>query len=230
MRNRLRAASSATFGGAHVVFGGVERGLGLLHFLERDGLALVQSRRCRLSLICARLSVERALFNAVDAAMKSFCACTMSVGFDHEQRLADADDVAGLDEQLGDPAGIGREDRRRAIFVDGDLAFGHVLGAEHLLLDGFHRQRRPLGGGRIEQAPRPLRLARDCGVHVRRFAVGLRLDRPDDGGASDDERHERSAPACAPTGHAPGTWSDGGRWTRRFHPRTAPCRRSYEQH
>ncbi len=62
----------------------------------------------------------------------------------------------GLTNSLRDPARIGREDRRGAVLVDRDLAFGHVLGAECLLLAGFHCQRRPLRGGRIEQPARPL--------------------------------------------------------------------------
>ena len=176
-------------GGAHVVFGGVERALGLLHFLERNGLALVEQA---LPLVVDLGEIERraGLVQRGRGGDEVVLRLHHVGRFDREQRLAGRYDVAGLDEQLGDAAGIGREDRRRAIFVDGDLAFGHVLGAEHSLLGGFHRQRRPLRGGGIEQPPRPLRLARDCGVHVGRFAGRLRLDRPDHGGASDDERHD----------------------------------------
>ena len=32
-------------------------------------------------MICAKLSAERALFKAVAAEMKSFCACTMSAAW-----------------------------------------------------------------------------------------------------------------------------------------------------
>ena len=131
-------------GGAHIVLRGIQRRLRALHFLERNRFAFVE-QRCRLSMIWARLSFERALLSAVEAVMKSFCACTMSVASTANNGWPTRDDVAGLREQLDDPAGIGREDRGRAILVDCDLAFGHVLGAEHPLLDGFDRQRRPLG-------------------------------------------------------------------------------------
>ncbi len=65
-------------GGAHVVLGAVEQGARLLHLLERDRFSLVEQA---LPLIDDLRQVERewALFNAVEAAMKSFCACTMSV-------------------------------------------------------------------------------------------------------------------------------------------------------
>ena len=176
-------------GGAHIVFSGVERALGLLHFLERDGLALVEQA---LPLVVDLREIERraGFVQRGRGADEVVLRLHHVGGFDREQRLPRGYDLAGLDEQLGDPAGIGREDRRGAVLVDGDLAFGHVFGAECLLLAGFHCQRRPLRGGRIEQPPRPLRLARDCGVHVGGFAGRLRLHRPDHGGAGNDERHD----------------------------------------
>ncbi len=74
-------------------------------------------------------------------------------GLDDEQRLAALHRVAGLDQQLRHAAGIGREHRRRGVLVDGDLAFGDVLGAELLLLGRFEGEARPLRIGRRE-APR----------------------------------------------------------------------------
>ena len=150
-------------GGAHVVFGGVERALGLLDFLERNGLTFVEQT---LPLVVDLCEIERraGLVQRGRGGDEVVLRLHHVGRFDREQRLAGRYDVAGLDEKLRDPARIGREDRRRAILVDGDLAFRHVLGAKHFLLGGFHRQRRPLGGGGIEQPPRPLRLARDCRV------------------------------------------------------------------
>ena len=87
-------------------------------------------------------------------------------GFDHEQRLAALDRVAGLDQQLRHAAGIGREHRRRGILVDGDLAFGDVLGAELLLLGRFEGEARPLRIGRRE-APRIFLRGRDGSVDFR---------------------------------------------------------------
>jgi hypothetical protein len=71
-------------------------------------------------------------------------------GFDGEQRLPNGHGIAGLDEQLGHPAGVGREDRSGAVLIDGDLAFGDMLGAEHALLHRLDRQGRPLRLGRIK--------------------------------------------------------------------------------
>ena len=132
-----------------------------------------------MSLICARLSPERALFSAVEAVMKSFCACTMSVASIVNSGWPTVTDLAGLDEKLGDAAGIRRKHRRRTIFVDRDLALGHMLGAKHLLLAGFDCQRRPLGGTRIEQPARTLRLARHRTVGVAGPRRGLRLEHPE---------------------------------------------------
>jgi hypothetical protein len=58
---------------------------------------------------------------------------------DNEQRLSARDDVARLGQQLDDAARIGREDRRRAVFIDGNFSFRDMFAAECLFghrLDG----------------------------------------------------------------------------------------------
>jgi len=50
----------------------------LLDLLERDGLALVEQALPLVVDLC-EVERERVLFSAVEAVMKSFCACTMSV-------------------------------------------------------------------------------------------------------------------------------------------------------
>jgi hypothetical protein len=82
-------------------------------------------------------------------------------GLDGEQRCAALDQVAGPGDQLADPAGIGREHRRRGVLVDRDLAVGRALVTEG---DLTHR-------GELEA--RPLRLARPEGaVGVARDLLG----------------------------------------------------------
>ena len=72
----------------------------------------------------------------VMAAMKSFCACTVSAASIMNSGWPLLDAVARPRQQFGDPAGIGRKHRRRAILVDRDLALGDVLGAEGVLVTG----------------------------------------------------------------------------------------------
>ena len=62
----------------HVVLGLDQIGLRLLPVLERHRLARIEIVG-RFSTICARLSLERALFSALSAATKSFNPCTVSV-------------------------------------------------------------------------------------------------------------------------------------------------------
>jgi hypothetical protein len=86
------------------------------------------------------------LFTALRAAIKSFL---YRVGcFDDEQRLSALDDVARFRQKLDHAARIGREDGRRTIFVDRDLALGDVFAAKCLL------------GHRLDGKSGPLRRAR----------------------------------------------------------------------
>src|SRR6202012_4191502 len=69
---------------------------------------------------------------------------------DGEERRPGLDMIAGLRDQAGDAAGIGREDRRRGVFVDADLAVVRALVAEADLSDGGKLQALPLRVGRAE--------------------------------------------------------------------------------
>ena len=69
-------------------------------------------------------------------------------GLDHEQRLSLGNGVARPRQQFGDPAGIGRKHRRRAVLVDRDLAFGDMLFPEGALGDRLDGQAGPFGRGR----------------------------------------------------------------------------------
>ena len=71
--------------------------------------------------------------------------------FNSKKRLSGLDRVAGLGKQFDDPAGIGREDQRGTVFIDADFSFGHMLGAEHDVIDRRRRQRGPLLWRRIVQ-------------------------------------------------------------------------------
>ena len=174
--------------GTHVVLGGIERGAGVLHFLERHRLAFEQQA---LPIVDDQRQVARGpgLVERSHGGDEVVLRLHHVGGFDREQRLADRHGVTGLDEQLGDAAGIGGEDRRRAVLVDRDLAFGHALAAEHALLRLLDRQRRPLGGGGMEQAARGLDRRRRVATIDGRARRRMRLGRPDDRGAGDHEKH-----------------------------------------
>src|SRR5262249_56657149 len=101
------------------------------------------------------------------------------------RRLPAGHGIAGLDEQLEDPSGIGGKDRRRAVFVDCDLAFGHALGLKHQLLHRLDRQRRPLLSRWIEHTT--LGLARKLVALGTDSSVGMFGCRPAQPPASNDE-------------------------------------------
>ena len=86
------------------------------------------------------------------AVTRSFWPCTYSLASIANNGRAALDVVARLGDQAADPAGVGREDRRRGVLVDGDLAVGRALVAEG---DLAHRR---------ELEARPLRLARPEGA------------------------------------------------------------------
>ena len=102
----------------------------------------------RLSCNCARSSADLALFIRGHRGDEIVLRLNVVGGLDHEQRLALATLIARPGQKFGDPAGIGREHRRRAIFIDRDLAFGDVFGAEAAFGNGLDGQARPFGGAR----------------------------------------------------------------------------------
>ena len=110
----------------------------------------------RLSWISARSSADFALFMRGHRRDEIVLRLHGVGGLDREQRLAlGRRSSPGLRQKLGDPAGIGREHRRRAILVDRDLAFGDVLGPEGLVVDRLDGQARPFGTASACSAARP---------------------------------------------------------------------------
>jgi hypothetical protein len=167
-----------------------------LHLFERHRLALIKQT---LTLIDDLSQVERRTrLVQRGGGRNEIILCLHHVGgLDREQRLPNGHDIAGLDEQLEDPSGIRREDRRRAVLVDRDLAFGHALGLEHPLLHRLDRQRRPLRGGWIEHAT--LGLIRkfawpDIGSSVR--ALGRQPDQRS-GDSDENNAQQRCTPRNA---------------------------------
>src|SRR5207247_1864723 len=94
-------------------------------------------------------SLLRAASIAVCDARRSFCAWIR---------------IAWPGQKSGDPSRIGREHRRRAVFVDRDFAFGDVFGAEVAFGDGLNGQARPFGGARRVALQSLAGLARDFGM------------------------------------------------------------------
>src|SRR5215470_12553692 len=193
IRNRLRVASSATcavrrsFCAAWLAASAVCR--------SRSGPALLSnSLRFWPSTIWARLSAARALFSEAMAAMKSFFACTMSVASTVNRGWPAVTMSPGF-ENLDDASRIGREHQRRAILVDGELAFGDVLGAEHLADHRLDGERRPLGLGRTIQAVRAARLAGDFGLGNGDLLRVLGIDDERDGADAEQQNaHEHRVP------------------------------------
>ena len=92
-------------GGAHVVFGGVERGTGVLHLFEGHRLALIQQA---LTLIDDFSQVlRRACLVQCGGSRNEIVLRLHHVGGLHRKQR-----VLRVDWQLEDPAGIGRKDRR----------------------------------------------------------------------------------------------------------------------
>ena len=143
-----------------------QRGLGLLIVLERDRLAFEQILGARILQL--REIERRSCLVQAGHGRDEIVLGLHGIGrFDHEQRLALGDVVARLGQQLDDPAGIGRKHRRRAVLIDGDLAFGHMLGPEGLLGHGFDGQAGPFRGGRGVALQSLARLARHIGIAPR---------------------------------------------------------------
>ena len=147
MCSLLAEASSAVCDGAQIVLGLDQRGLALLVVLERNGLALEQVLGARV-LDLGEVERRLRLVHAGHRRNVVVLRLHRVGGFDHEQWLALGDAVARPHQQLGEPAGIGREHRRRAILVDRDLAFGDVFSPERPFGDRLNGQAGPFGRGR----------------------------------------------------------------------------------
>ena len=140
--------------------------LGLLIILERNGLALeqilgagfLQSREVERGSGLVRCGRGR---NEIVLRLHGVG------GLDHEQRLALRDAVARPGKQFGDPARVRRKHRRRAILVDRDLAFGHVLGPEGSLGNRLNGQAGPFGRARSVALQSLAGLAGDFGMLLR---------------------------------------------------------------
>ena len=198
MASRLRAGFERRFGGAQIGARLHEIGLRGLVVAQRHRLAFEQRAVLPFDDLGDRHARARPI-DAGDAGQEIVLRLHHVGGFDEEQRLAGLDRVARLGHQPRHPPGIGRIDRRRMILVDGDLAFGGVLGPEHLGRHRLDAERRPLRRRRLE-ARGPLGLAGQFGVLIvgapgRALLMGQQRE-----GARgqcqqhDDEQRVRTAP------------------------------------
>ncbi len=139
------------------VVGGFQRGL-------RRAQVILRRRQIVLCLLpvlerhrLAGVEIVRPLFDNLRKIKLGACAvqstqCRDEIiqslhrvgGFDDEQRLTALNLVARFHQKLCHAARIGREDRRRAFFVDGDFAFGQMLGAKDPFRYWLDCQTRPL--------------------------------------------------------------------------------------
>ena len=125
------------FGRAHVALGGGKLSLGLLHILERGGLAFIEitgalldnlrqvelgARLVSCALSRDELVLWRHLLGAVDL----------------QQRVAALDLITDLGDQAGDPAGERRHDGRAGVFIECDLADRRSLIEERIGFDLHH--------------------------------------------------------------------------------------------
>ena len=108
-------------GGIQAALRGGEVHLALLPVLQRPALGVVQIVRALLAgLRHAQLGAGGA--QRGDGGDQVVLRLHELAGLDGEQRLALLHDFAGLGDDLGDAAGIGREHRRVEVVVDGDHA------------------------------------------------------------------------------------------------------------
>ena len=209
MASRLRAASSAASAVRRSARAWARSACGGLKVAQRAGLALVE----RAVLLLDDLGDRHARLRAVEAGDRGeeiVLRLHHVGGFDVEQRLPALHHVAGLGHQPGHPPGIGRKDRRRAILVDRDLAFGDVLGPERHRLDRLHAERRPLRRRR-RKARDALGLAGDLGVRRSAATLGARpvlRHQHDDDRRHGQRRRRRSSHACGARPRAPTSGSE----------------------
>ncbi len=162
------------FGRAQVALRADEIGLRLFEVLQR---AAADRLEFALPLL-GSLRQHQARARLVDGGDRSdeiVVALDELTGFDGEQRRATLDQVARLGDEPADPAGIGRKDRGRGVFVDGDPAVGCALVAEGDLTHGGELEARPLRLARPEGA---VGVARDL-LRTRHRIARVRVERPD---------------------------------------------------
>ena len=140
--------------------------LGLLIILQRDRLALEQILGA-LVLYLGKIERRLGLVQPGHGRNEIVLRLHGVGGLDHEQRLALRDAVARPGQQFGDPARVRRKHRRRAILVDRDLAFGHVLGPEGSLGNRLNGQAGPFGRARSVALQSLAGLAGDFGMLLR---------------------------------------------------------------
>ena len=181
-------------GGALVILRGDEIVLRVLPVLQRHRLAGIE---IVLTLLVDLRQVELRA-RAVQRAQRRDGVVQRLHGvgrLDDEQLLPALDDVARLDQELHDAARIGREDRRRTILVDGDLAFGDVLGTKYLLVRGLESEARPFRIGRHEARG----IALDDARGFRLGALNEHAARAHDGADDKRDRHQhKRQPSWAP--------------------------------
>ena len=119
--------------------------------------------RCRFSAVCASRSRERAFSTPATAVTRSFWPCTNSLASMANSGAPRSTKSPGRAISWLTRPEIGREDRRRRVLVDRDLAVGRAFVAEG---DLAHRR---------EPEARPLRVARPEGaVGLARILLGTR--------------------------------------------------------
>src|SRR5262249_17601446 len=104
--------------------------------------------------------------------------------FDGEKWLAGFHHVTRLGEQFGHAPRVGREHQRRAIFIDGDLALGHMFAAKYDRANRPGREGRPLLRGWVKKSIFTATLSRRLVLAVR---VGRTRHRGNDQPCTYDE-------------------------------------------
>ncbi len=171
----------------HIVLRPDQRRLRLLIILQGRRLAFEQVLGA-LVLKLRQFELRLGLVHGSDRRDEIILALHGVGRFDDQQRLPLHHLVSGPRQQLGDPAGIGREHGSRTVLINRDLALGHVLGPEHTLAAGLDREARPFGGARrIAHQAALARLARDFQLGMLR--VGGHAHQP---GNRDCAEHEQT--------------------------------------
>ena len=195
MRSRLRTAASAISAERRSPCAAHEVRLRLLEVLERAAADRLQFALPLLGGL--RQQEPRArLLDAGDGGDEIVVALHELAGFDGEQRRAALDQVAGPGDQLADPAGEGREDRRRRVLVDRDLAVGRAFVAEGDLAHRREPEARPLRVARPEGA---VGLARTL-LRTRHRVAGSGVEAPE---ADHRRRHDHGSAGRDPQAISP---------------------------
>ena len=121
-------------GRAHVVLGGGELRLGLLQFLERGSLALIEIADALLDDL-RQIELGARLVSGGLGGDEFVLRRHLLGAVDFQQRIAALDLVADLGDQPGDPAGERRQNDRAGIFVERDLTDRRSLIQKRMGLD-----------------------------------------------------------------------------------------------